>query len=149
MYIILILQRWYMHLRHCIMLFHEINIIALTNFLLQLLYKHIFMCVYVKLFSCVLLFLSSWTVACQDPLVHISFQVRILEWIAIFLLWDSSQPRDQTCISCVSCIGNQILYHQHHLESPMTSCQFVCIYAYPDGMQYTYPDGTHEDPLSF
>ena len=24
---------------------------------------------------------------------------------------ESSQPRDQTCISCISCIGKQILYH--------------------------------------
>ena len=28
-----------------------------------------------------------------------------------FLLWGSSQPRDQTCVSSVSCIGRQILYH--------------------------------------
>ena len=28
-----------------------------------------------------------------------------------FLLQGSSQPRDQTRISCVSCIGRQILYH--------------------------------------
>ena len=28
-----------------------------------------------------------------------------------FLLQGSSWPRDQTCISCVSCIGRQIIYH--------------------------------------
>ena len=35
-----------------------------------------------------------------------------------FLLQVSCRPRDGTRISCVSCIGKWILYHQHHLESP-------------------------------
>ena len=30
----------------------------------------------------------------------------------------SSQPGDRTRVSFVSCIGRQVLYHQHHLESP-------------------------------
>ena len=30
----------------------------------------------------------------------------------------SSTPRDKSCVSCISCIGRQILYHQHHLGSP-------------------------------
>ena len=30
----------------------------------------------------------------------------------------TSRTRDRTCISCMSCIGRQILYHQHHLGSP-------------------------------
>ena len=34
-----------------------------------------------------------------------------------FLLQKSSWPRDQTCVSCVSCIGRWILY-QSHLENP-------------------------------
>ena len=42
-------------------------------------------------------------------------QARILEWVAISSSRGSSQPRDQTHFSCVSCIGKQILYHQHHL----------------------------------
>ena len=41
--------------------------------------------------------------------VHGIFQVRILEWLAISYSRGSSQPRDQTCLSCVSCIGRQIL----------------------------------------
>ena len=32
----------------------------------------------------------------------------------------SSQPRDQTYVSCVSCIGRQVLYHQYHLESQIS-----------------------------
>ena len=41
-------------------------------------------------FRCVQLFVTPWTVAHQAPL---------------------SRPRDQTCISWVSCLGRQILYH--------------------------------------
>ena len=40
--------------------------------------------------------------------VHGILQARILEWVAISSSRGSSQPRDQTCISC---IGRQILYH--------------------------------------
>ena len=32
---------------------------------------------------------------------------------------ESSQPRDQTCISYVSCICRRVLYHYHRLESPI------------------------------
>ena len=36
----------------------------------------------------------------------------------------SSQPRDQTHISCISCFGRQVLYHQRHLGSPR---EVMCI----------------------
>ena len=39
------------------------------------------------------------------------FQVRILEWIAIFYSRGSSRPGDWNHISCVSCIGRWILCH--------------------------------------
>ena len=42
--------------------------------------------------------------------VHGIFQARILQWVAISYSRRSSQPRDQTCISCTSYIGRQILY---------------------------------------
>ena len=48
---------------------------------------------------------------------HGIFQARVLEWVAISYCNGSSQPRDWTCISCVSCIGSKILYHQCYLES--------------------------------
>ena len=35
--------------------------------------------------------------------VHQIFLARILEWVAMPASRGSSQPRDQTCISCVSC----------------------------------------------
>ena len=40
--------------------------------------------------------------------VHGISHARILEWVAISFFSGSSQPRDQ---SCVSCIGKRILYH--------------------------------------
>ena len=42
--------------------------------------------------------------------VHGLFQARILEWVAIFYSRGSSWPRDQTHVSCISCIDRQILY---------------------------------------
>ena len=47
--------------------------------------------------------------------VHEISQARILGWVAISFSRGSLQPRDRTCVSCVSCMGRWILYHQHHL----------------------------------
>ena len=60
------------------------------------------------------------TVDCSLPgsSVYGLFQARILEWVAIFLLLESSRPMDQTHISCISCIGRQILYHCTTWEDP-------------------------------
>ena len=44
-------------------------------------------------------------------------QARILEWVAMPFPRESSRPRDQTCISTVSCTGWAV-YHQHHLGIP-------------------------------
>ena len=38
-------------------------------------------------------------------------QARLLEWVAMTFSRGSSQPRDQTWVSCGSCIGRQILFH--------------------------------------
>ena len=38
------------------------------------------------------------------------FQARILEWIVIFKCRGSSRFRDWTHISCISCIGRQVLH---------------------------------------
>ena len=43
--------------------------------------------------------------------VYRIFQARILEWVAISFSRGSSQPRDRSCVSCVSGIGRQVLYH--------------------------------------
>ena len=39
----------------------------------------------------------------------------------------SSQSRDQTHISYISCIGRQVLYHQHHLGSPSPQIVFFTL----------------------
>ena len=39
------------------------------------------------------------------------FQARILEWVAISYSRVSSWPRDQTCMTCVSCIAGKFFTH--------------------------------------
>ena len=53
--------------------------------------------------------------------VHGILQARILEWVAIPSGRGSSQPRDPTHVSYVSCIDRWVLYHWGHLGSPLTS----------------------------
>ena len=50
-----------------------------------------------------------------DSSLHGILQARILEWVAISFSRGSFRPRDQTCVSYISCI-----YHQRHLGSPLT-----------------------------
>ena len=50
--------------------------------------------------------------------VHGILQARILEWVALLSFRGSSQSRDRTHISYISCIDIRVLYHQHHLGSP-------------------------------
>ena len=45
----------------------------------------------------------------------------ILEWAAVPSSKASSWPRDWTCISYISCIGRQVLYHYRHLGRPALS----------------------------
>ena len=53
------------------------------------------------------------SVDCGPPgsSAHGFLQARILEWVAMSFSRGSSQPRDLTHISCVSCIDRRILYH--------------------------------------
>ena len=57
---------------------------------------------------------------CSPPWssVHGIYQARILEWVVIFSSRGSSQPKDQTHSSYVSCISRWILYHYCYLGSP-------------------------------
>ena len=43
--------------------------------------------------------------------VYVIFQARILEWAAMHSSRGSSQLRDGTWVSYVSCIDRQVLYH--------------------------------------
>ena len=65
------------------------------------------MCGCVRVWVCVL----SYVQLC-DPMdcslpgssVHEIFQAKILEWVAIFDSKGSSPPRDQTHVSCITCL---------------------------------------------
>ena len=62
-------------------------------------------------FSCVQLCAILWTVACQAPLSMGYSKANTLEWVAMPSPRGSSQPKDQSHVSYVSCIGRQVLYH--------------------------------------
>ena len=52
------------------------------------------------------------SVDCSLPVSSVNeiLQARILEWVAISSSRGSSRPRDRTWVSCVYCMGRQILY---------------------------------------
>ena len=54
------------------------------------------------LLSCVQLFVTLWTVACQVPLSMGILQVRILEWVAMPSSRASSQPRSSIQVSHIA-----------------------------------------------
>ena len=73
-------------------------------------------CVYVCIHACACT--QSWLTLCEpvdcslpDSSVLGSFQAGILVWAAVSSSRVSSQSRYQTCVSCISCIAWQILYH--------------------------------------
>ena len=53
------------------------------------------------------------SMGCSPPgsFVHEMFQARILDWVSISYSRRSSRPRDLIYVSCISCMGRQILYH--------------------------------------
>ena len=73
--------------------------------------------------------------------VHGILQARILEWVAMPSSKGSCWPKDWTRISYISCIGRQVLYHQHHLgipyclfESESESCSVMSDSLQPHGL---------------
>ena len=72
-------------------------------------------CVYVCVCMLTQLCLTLWDdpMGCSLPgsFIHGTFQARMLEWVTLSFSRGSSQPRHQTHVSSVSCIGRQILYH--------------------------------------
>ena len=106
---------------------------SLLRFLGQLLWGWNLQCILMhasSLQSCPTLWNS---MDCSSPSssVHGILHARILEWVAMPSSRGSSWPRDQTCISCVSCIGRRVLYHECHLEvcrvSPLGPNEGVCM----------------------
>ena len=67
-------------------------------------------CVCARARSYVRLFVTPWAVNPPSSfLVCGILQARILEWFAVSYSRESSRPRTQTRVSCVSCAGRQIL----------------------------------------
>ena len=50
--------------------------------------------------------------------IHVIFQARILEWVAISFSGGSSPLRDWTHVFCISCPGRRVLYHWVIWEAP-------------------------------
>ena len=79
---------------------------------------------------------------CNPPQssVHGIHQAIILEWVAMCSSRGSSRPRDRTRVSYISCTGRWVLYHYHHLGSPLVYysvskylvsslfLNFICLY---------------------
>ena len=94
--------------------------------------------------SCVCVCTQSCPAVCDpvgcsplDAPVHGILQARILGWVAISYSRGSSQPRDWTHISCVSCIDRWILYHWHHLG--IVSIEYVCQSQSPNSSSHPPP----------
>ena len=72
-----------------------------------------------------------WYLTLCDPVdysppgssVHGILQARILEWVTIPFFRGSSWLRNLTCISYVSWVCKQVLYHLQHLESPAAAAK--------------------------
>ena len=62
-------------------------------------------------FTRVRLCVTPWTIKPPGSSGHGDSPGRILEWVAISSSKRSSQPRDRTRVSCVSCTGRRVLYH--------------------------------------
>ena len=68
-----------------------------------------------------------WTVARQASLSMEFFQARMLQWVAISFFKGFSWPRDQTCVSYISCFGGQVLYHRAIWEARL-ACPLVKLF---------------------
>ena len=58
---------------------------------------------------------------CSQPgsFTHGILKAQTLEWAAAMSFYrGSSQLRDRTHVSYISCIGRKVLYHQHHPQKP-------------------------------
>ena len=92
-----------------------------SNFVLHITNK----CVYVCVQSCTIL------CNCNPPSSSVLgiFQARILKWVAISYSRGSFQPRNQTHLSWVSCLGRRILYHHatQHAQTDMVIINNICL----------------------
>ena len=101
---------------------HTKGAFMLPSWLFTLLHKSV--CIFTHQYHliCILFYnhfiATPWTIAPPGSSVHGIFQARILEWVAISFSRGSSWHRDRTCASCLSCIGQWILYCWATWETP-------------------------------
>ena len=74
--------------------------------------------------SHVQLLVTLWTISLSGSSVHGIFQARIPEWVAISSCRGSSRPRNQTHVSCVSCIAGR-LFNSEPSEAPLI---YLCLH---------------------
>ena len=71
----------------------------------------IYACVHVKLLQSCLTVRNPMDCNLPGSSVHRILQARTQEWVAASFSSRSSQAKDWTCVSHVSCIGRPVLYH--------------------------------------
>ena len=81
-------------------------------------------CLHVKSFQSCSTLVTLWTIACQASLSMGLSRQEYCPGQSCTPSRGSFQPKDQICISHVSCISRQVLYHQCYLGSP--ECQSAC-----------------------
>ena len=83
-------------------------------------------CMYAKSLQSCLTLCHPMDCSLPGSSVHGILPARILEWVSIPSSRESSWPRDQTCVSYVSCTGRQVLYHSVEFSSAAQSCPTPC-----------------------
>ena len=68
--------------------------------------------------SRVQLFMAPWTIVHQAPLSMEFSRQEYWSGLPFPISEDLPDPEIEPSISCISCIGRQILYHAHHVGSP-------------------------------
>ena len=95
------------------------------------------MCVRTRVLSRVWLFAAPWTVVHHGSSVHGILQARILEWVAISSSRGSSQPGNQTWVSCIgrgvlySCATWEAVLPHIHFSSDWNACLCLKCGSYP------------------
>ena len=122
-----------------------LDLLAVQGTLKSLLQHHkwrwIYPCVPCVL-SCIWLFVAPWTVACQASL-SMEFS-RQEYWVAISYSRGSSQPRDQTCVSCISCIGRFFTSRPPgNISHPTSNCLLSFYWLYFDSNKNNNTNNYH------
>ena len=99
--------------------------------------KNIFSLEWAAAAPCSVVLDSATSIYCSPPgsSFHATFQVRILEWIAISYSRGLFPARGQTPVSCVSCISRWILYHWVTGDYAMLKTKFALIASFEAAAQ--------------